>query len=304
MKFVNTFRLKKRQDLGKSDSFNAMISILPIALLTLSLMLYPLINIFIHGFTKWNITGTTFIGLNNYKNLIHSKYFFVLLKNNLLLFITIPVQIFIALLIAYLLFEEPWGWKFFRALFYLPAVLSSVVIGFLFRTSFSLNGPINEMFRLLHLNFLVVNWLNRGVTAFSLVIFALIWSLFGMPVLIFLSGMDSLDYSIIDSAMVDGANWWQRFFKIIIPMIIGQIEFYTIVLLIIFFTASFGFIFSITSGGPGYSTTTLEYMVYLKAFKTNLLGQSAALASTLFVIVLIFVIAILSVFRKIGGWQD
>ena len=303
MQFVSTVNNKNRRSYGKSDSFNIVISILPIAILTLLLMVYPLVNIFIHGFTKWTISGATFIGLVNYKNLIISRHFFTLLKNNLILFLAIPVQIFFSLIIAYLLFEETWGWKFFRALFYLPAVLSAVVIGFLFRTSFSLNGPINAILKLLGLNFMAVNWLDNGRTAFLVVIVALIWSQFGMPVLIFLSGMDSIDNAIIDSAMVDGASWWQRFFKIIIPMIVGQIEFYTIVLVIIFFTASFGFIYSITSGGPGYSTTTLEYMIYLKAFRTNLLGQAAALATILFVIVLMFVVVIFNFFRKLGDWQ-
>jgi multiple sugar transport system permease protein len=301
---IQLSKIKRIDRLGKSNFFNVIISILPITLLCFLIIVYPLLNIFFHSFTSWKISGTKFIGFNNYLNLITSGTLFLLLKNNFLLLLAIPIQVFLALFIAYFLYEEVWCWKFFRILFYLPAVLSSVVIGFLFRTFFSLNGPLNELLKFLGLNFLVINWLGKGSTAFIVVIFALIWSQFGIPVLIFLSGMDSIEKSVIESAMVDGASWWKRFFKIILPLIIGQIEFYSIVLVIIFFTASFGFIFSITSGGPGYATTTLEYMIYLKAFETNLLGQAAALATILFVIVLVIITTILKIFRKLGEWQE
>lgn len=304
MFYINRFRDKFKEKQWKFDKLNLFLSILPITLLTLIIMVYPLVSVFYHGFTKWTISGTTFIGLENYRNLITSGKLLFLFKNNLIMLSAIPILIFISLIIAYLLFEEIWGWKVFRILFYLPAVLSSVIIGFLFRTFFALYGPLNEILRLTNLELFVIDWLSRGSTAFIVVITAMIWSQFGMAVLIFLSGMSSIEYSVLESALVDGANWWQRFFRIILPMIIGTIEFYMVVLVIIFFTASFGFIYSITSGGPGFSTTTLEYMIYVKAFKSNLLGQSSALATILFIIVLIIVIIIFNVFRKIGDWQE
>jgi len=288
---------------GYRDKLNITLSILPITVLTIFIMVYPLISVFYHGFTNWNISGTTFIGLGNYSNLLKSGKLTLLFRNNLIMLLAIPVQILFSLLVAYLLYEELWGWKQFRILFYLPAVLSSVVIGYLFRTFFALNGPLNDLLRLLKLKLLVVNWLSRGSTAFIVVIIAMIWSQFGMAVLIFLAGMSNIETYVLEGAVVDGANWWQRFFRIVLPMIVGTIEFYMIVLIIIFFTASFGFIYSITSGGPGYSTTTLEYMIYLKAFKSNLLGQSSALATILFLIVLILVIFTFKIFKKLGDWQ-
>jgi len=285
------------------DKLNTILSILPIMLLTIFIMVYPLVSVFYHGFTKWNISGTTFIGIDNYSNLFKSGKLTLLLRNNLIMLLAIPVQIMFSLMVAYLLYEELWGWKQFRIFFYLPAVLSSVVIGYLFRTFFALNGPLNDLLRLMKLKFLVVNWLSKGSTAFIVVIIAMIWSQFGMAVLIFLAGMSNIETYILEGAIVDGANWWKRFFRIVLPMIVGTIEFYMIVLIIIFFTASFGFIYSITSGGPGYSTTTLEYMIYLKAFKSNLLGQSSALATILFLIVLILVIFTYKIFKKLGNWQ-
>lgn len=288
----------------KSDAFNIFISILPISLLALLILVYPLLSVFFHGFTKWTISETRFIGLDNFRNLISNGSLVLLLKNNLILLLTIPIQMFFSLIIAYLLYEEIWGWRIFRILFYLPAVLSTVVIGFLFRTVFALNGPLNEIIRFLHMDFLVVNWLGSRPTAFILVITAFIWSQYGVAVLIFLAGMSSIEPSVLESAVVDGANWWQRFFRIVLPMIVGTIEFYLVVLIIGFFTASFGFIYSITAGGPGYGTTTLEYMIYIKAFKHNMLGQSSALATILFVIVLVIVIIVLKVFRKTGEWQE
>jgi ABC-type sugar transport system permease subunit len=269
-------------------------------------LVYPLLSVFFHGFTKWTINETSFIGLDNFRNLISNPNvsLFLLLKNNLILLLAIPVQLFFSLIIAYLLYEEVWGWRIFRILFYLPAIFSTVIIGFLFRTFFALNGPLNEIIRILHMDFLVVNWLGSSSTAFIVIIIALIWSQYGMAVLIFLAGMSSMEPSIMESAVVDGANWWRRFFSIVLPMMVDTIEFYLVVLLIGFFTVSFGFIYSITAGGPGYGTTTLDYMIYIKAFKSNLLGQSSALATILFVIVLVIVIIVRKVFRKMGEWQE
>lgn len=289
----------------KSDSVNVFLSILPFAFFTLVVLFYPLINTFYHSFTKWTIKETIFIGLENYKYLISSGTTLVeLLKNNLILLIVIPIQIFISLIIAYLLYTEIWGWKIFRILFYLPSILSVVIIGYLFRMFFAFNGPLNNILRALNLNFLVVDWFSKGSTAFVVVILALIWSQYGMAVLIFLSGMSAIEPSVLESAKIDGANWWRRFINVVLPMIIGTIEFYLVVLFISFFTAVFGFIYSITFGGPGYTTTTIEYMIYLKAFKANLLGQSSALSVILFFIVLMIIIIILMVFRKFGEWQD
>lgn len=296
--------IKFKRSPRKSDTFNIFISILPILLLALLILVYPLLNVFFHGFTKWTISETRFIGLDNFRNLISSGSLVLLLKNNLILLLAIPIQMFFSLIIAYLLYEEIWGWRIFRILFYLPAVLSTVVIGFLFRTVFASHGPLNEIIRILHMDFLVVNWLGSRSTAFIVVIIAMIWSQYGMAVLIFLAGMSSIKPSVLESSVVDGANWWQRFFRIVLPMIVGTIEFYLVVLIIGFFTASFGLIYSITSGGPGYGTTTLEYMIYIKAFKHSMLGQSSALATILFVIVLVIVIIILRVFKKMGEWQE
>ena len=288
------------------DAFNIFISILPISLLVIIILVYPLLSVFFHGFTKWTINETSFIGLDNFRNLISNPNvsLFLLLKNNLILLLAIPVQLFFSLIVAYLLYEEVWGWRIFRILFYLPAVFSTVIIGFLFRTFFALNGPLNEIIRTLHMDFLVVNWLGSSSTAFIVIIIALIWSQYGIAVLIFLAGMASMEPSIMESAVVDGANWWRRFFRIVLPMMVDTIEFYLVVLLISFFTVSFGFIYSITAGGPGYGTTTIDYMIYIKAFKSNLLGQSSALATILFVIVLVIVIIIRKVFRKMGEWQE
>lgn len=299
---IKTSALKKiRLD---SDSMSVFLSILPLTLFILLVLIYPLCSAFFHSFTKWTIKETVFIGLENYNKLISGGSLFELLKNNLIVLLAIPIQISISLVIAYLLYSEVWGWKLFRVLFYIPAILSVVVIGYLFRVFFSLNGPLNILLRTLNLDFLVVDWFSSGATSFVVVIIALIWSQYGVAVLIFLTGMSAIDPAILDSAIVDGANWWKRFIYIVLPMIIGTIEFYLVVLVIGFFTAVFGFIYSITYGGPGYSTTTIEYMVYIKAFKANSLGQASALAIILFLIVLVLTVTILRVFRKFGAWQE
>lgn len=289
----------------KSESLSVFFSILPLAVFLLVILFYPLVNVIYHSFTKWTIRETIFIGWDNYEYLISSGATLLnLLKNNLIVFIAIPIQILFSLIIAYLLYTEVWGWRVFRILFYLPSILSVVIIGHLFRLFFSLNGPINNLFKILNLDFLVVEWFRTGATSFIVIIIAIIWSHYGMAVLIFLSGMSAIEPSILESAKMDGAGWWRRFTKIVVPMLTRTIEFYLVILIIGFFTSVFGYIYSITLGGPGYETTTIEYMIYSKAFKSNLLGQSSALAVILFFIVLIITIVTIRIFRKFGGWQE
>jgi multiple sugar transport system permease protein len=299
LKTIKNFKKKYLE----SEKISILLSILPFAIFTLAVIFYPLINIFFHSFTNWTIKETVFTGFENYIKLVSSGTFLDLLKNNLIVSLSIPIQVIISLIISYILYSEIWGWKFFRILFYIPSILSIVVIGYLFRTFFASDGILNNILKTLNLDFLTINWFDKTATSFIVVILALIWSQYGMATFIFLSGMSAIDSSVLESAKIDGASWWGRFTKIVIPMIIGTIEFYLVILTIGIFTSVFSFIYSITYGGPGFSTTTIEYMIYLKAFKSNSLGQSSALAVMLFIIVLIITIIIIRIFRKIGKWE-
>lgn len=282
-----------------NENLNIFFSIFPSGILILLIITYPVISIFYHSFTKWTISSTTFIGFGNYIRLIKDGTLLLLSRNNFILLLAVPVIIFPSLFIAHIFYEGIYGWRFFKIVFYIPFLLSSIVIGYIFRNLFALRGPLNEILKILNLDFLIVDWLSRGHTSFVIIILAFAWFLSGNAIFIFYSAMCSIDSETIEASIIDGANLWHRFRFITTPRIIGSIEFFLIILIIIFFSTSFGFIYSITSGGPGYETTTLEYMIYLKAFKGYALGMASAVAVILFVLILIMVLVTYVIFRKL-----
>ncbi|HEX5500759.1 MAG TPA: sugar ABC transporter permease, partial [Thermomicrobiales bacterium] len=104
--------------------------------------------------------------------------------------------------------------------------------------------------------------------------------------LILLAGMSAIDPHVYEAARLDGASWWQRTYQITLPLIAKPMRFLSIINVVYTFTSLFGFIFVMTSGGPGYETTTVDYFIYLRAFAGFDLGGGAALAVMLFFIVI------------------
>ena len=270
---------------GSRDNLYGFLSVLPMVVLILSITIYPVFNAIFHSFTEWNGMDSKFVGLENYRQIIIDPQFWRLLLNNLIYIMSVPVQIIIALIITVLLYEKVAGWKFFRALFFLPNVLSAVVIGLLFKQGFMYEGPVNSFFRLIGLDFLALDWLSDGFSAMMVINASVIWTNFGYGVIVFLAGMSTITPSVFEAALIDGANWFQKVFHIVLPMLSRVIEFFSVTTIIWIFTGLFGYIFTVTNGGPGYDTTPIEYMIYLKAFKAgSQLGYACALAVILLII--------------------
>lgn len=268
------------------DNLTAFLSVIPLIVFILAIIVYPTLNALFHSFTKWDGLHTTFIGLRNYSQIIIDPRFWRLLLNTLIFVVaTVPVQILIALFIMVLLYEKLQGWRFFRALFYLPNVLSPIIIGLIFRQAFMWEGPINAFLRAINLNGLALDWLSKGPTALGVILVAIVWNNFGYGVILFLAGSAMIDPCVFEAALLDGANWFQKTFRIFLPLLGRVIAFFSVTTIIWIFTGLFGLIFAITKGGPGYDTTTIEYMIYLSAFKAGgKMGYACALAVFLFLI--------------------
>jgi len=169
-------------------------------------------------------------------------------------------------------------------------VLSASVIGLMFRSGFTLNGPVNTA--LVKLGFEPISFFSRANMAILVVVLALIWSGFGFAMMILLSGLMSIDTDLFLAAEIDGAGWWQRFRYIIIPSIKNHLALVSIINILYTFTSLFGFIFVMTAGGPLYSTTTLDYLIYQKAFSASDMGQGSALAIIIFGIIALLTVTL------------
>ncbi len=289
--------------LGKLDRREAIVGwmfILPTILILLTIRGIPMITAFVKSFTNWDgMYKNDFVGLRNYILILGKEEFWALLKNNLVLLLFIPIQVLIGVIVAVLLFEEVRGWKVFRSLYYIPQVISPLIIGFLFAVLFGYNGPINVLLRGIGLNTWAIDWLGSGATALPVIIFCLVWINIGWQGMLVLGGIGAIPLSVYEAAKLDGAGYWRRLFSITFPMIQGTIRYSVMMSVIWSFTSLFPFIYSMTRGGPGTETMTIDYMIYQKSFVTgSQMGYSCALSVILLVIILIFTVVQMKLQRR------
>lgn len=240
-----------------------------------------------YAFTDWNGASATWVGLENFRRLLQSDDLLTPLKTNVIFLASVPGILLIALIISALLFDEIRGWTFFRSVYYLPTILSAAVVGMLARVMFTSRGAINEFLARIHLEELQQDWLGSTRTAFLVLILIFYWQTLGQGVLIFLAGLSSIPTDLIEAAELDGATWFQRFRQILIPQLVPAIAYFAIINAVWVFVGLFGLVYTVTDGGPGYSTTPLDLMIYRRAFEFGQMGYASALSVFLFGLVLL-----------------
>ncbi len=284
----------------------SLLGISPVILLFLAFRVYPLGSVIYNSLTNWDgLYKHDFIGLRNYLRIFRSQYFWLTLGNCFIMFINVPIQVFVGLVVSMLLYEKTLGWRFFRSLYYLPQIVSAVIIGYLFAIFFSYDGPVNQLLRLFGAEKYAIEWLGNRMTAIGVVITALVWINIGWQGILMLGGLSSISPSVFEAAKIDGANFFQRTFFVMLPMIGRIIEYSFIYSVAWTFTGLFPFIYSITDGGPGYDTTTLDFLVYQKAFREDSsLGVACALAVILLVIVSALTLIQHRISERANDWSE
>ena len=243
------------------------------------------------------------VGLRNYIRIFSDPNFWTLLKNTGVFLLTIPVQALIGMIIAVILNDRIPGWRFFRRVYYLPSIISMTVVGLLYKIMFSYSGPLNEVLRAIGLDALAIEWLNSGPSARFVVFLCLVWSNIGWQVLIIFGGLTGIDPSILEAATIDGAGYWRRLFSITIPLLARTLEYSFVSAMIWIFTGIFPLIYSLSNGGPGYETTTLDYMVYVKGFNGTKLGQACALSVILLLIITAITVIQMRMSNRADDWR-
>jgi multiple sugar transport system permease protein len=268
----------------KSERLTPYFFVLPALTLFVVFRFYPLIVGSLYSFTDWNgINAANFIGLGNYIELLHDPVFWATMRNCAYVLATLPIWVGLPLLLAVFIHLGVPGASFYRAAYFFPIVLSSIIIGTMFSIILRFDGTFNQLLGIFGLE--AVDWLGDGRYALISVICVAIWSHFGMNVLIFLSGLSTVPPELIDAAKIDGASLPQIIFKIIIPMLRSTIEFVTVITTITILTAMFGLIYMMTAGGPGTSTYMPEFLIWMMQGEFNRLGYASAISLVLFVIV-------------------
>ena len=272
------------------ERFIATLYIVPAMIIIGIVIVYSSVKVVISSFMTMSGGEEVFTGTRNYELLFRDELFFIAIRNNLILFLCVPVMTFLALVVAVILFDKIKGWQFYRSLIFVPFILAVPVVGVVFTYILQLNGVLNTMLRGAGMDAIAVDWLGNPSIAIWSVGAVIIWKQFGFGVILFLARLMSVDPSLYESAEVDGANWWQKFANITIPSTMPVIEFYVIISLIDMLSWVFAFIFVMTGGGPGSSTTVLEYMIYKKSFASGNFNYAQAVCVIVLVIATILIV--------------
>ena len=271
------------------QTFWGYLFILPVVVFLVIFMFIPIVQIFYYSLTNWDGGfHSEFIGLKNYADMIHNPDFWTVLKNNLIILVLgVPLWTIFPIIIAVLLYEEIKGYKFFKTVYFFPSVLSIVIVGTLFKIFFGYTGPINQLFKTLGLDNLVIEWLGSGRTSLPIIVASVNWSGFGSAILIYLAAMSAIDTSVYEASEIDGVSWFKKVRYITLPLIKNVVQFTIVLNIIHAFSQMYAYVMVMTNGGPGYESTVLEYFIYLKGFRAGDMGYASALSVVLFVLVLL-----------------
>lgn len=287
--------------MGKNSN-NAYLYIAPFVIVFLTFNIYPILLTFYFSLTSYSgmggIENATFIGVDNYLRLAQDNYFVESLFNTLIIWGTgFIFQIAIALGLA-LIFSDIQlkirGIGFFRTLFYLPNIITVASVALLFSLVLDWNyGALNQM--LLDLNIIKqpINWLSNAVYSRGAVSAINTWMWFGQTFIILLAGITGISTDYLEAALIDGANWWQRFRYITLPQL-KPIMLYVMITSLIGGLQMFDLPMLLTDGmgAPRGALNTMVLYLYNQAFKYNNFGYASAIAYGLFLITVVFSIII------------
>ncbi|MDU1604389.1 MAG: carbohydrate ABC transporter permease [Clostridium butyricum] len=228
------------------------------------------------GFTDWTSIGTPdFIGISNYKEMFSDTNFWKSIGNTIFMMIGIPIGLVIALGLALAMNRRVYGAKTFRVIYYIPVISSIAAVSILWRWVYNGDyGLLNQILSVIGIQ--GPNWLNNEITVKPAIVAMTVWKGLGMTILLYLAGIQSIPKSLNEAAQIDGANAFQAFRHITIPML-KPVTFYLIITGII--GGSQMFIepsIMVDNGGVNYSAATVVYYLWDKAFKNYQMGYACA----------------------------
>ncbi len=272
---------------------------LPAVVLMLVFIAYPLGNAIYLSFFKWNgySAKKDFVGIQNFVSMFKDKVFISSLRNTLMYgFICTFLQQVIGLAMAVFLNTKFKGRGIARTVIYMPAMVSGLVMGYIMYFFFQTEGGVmNDILTAMGLS--TVDWLGNGNIAIAVIIFINTWQFVGVSMVIYLAGIQGVSQSYIEAATVDGANAWQRFRFITLPLLqpalassviynlIGGLKLYDVII-------------ALTDGGPAKKTHSLATYIANRYFDAERAGYAAAIGVFSFVMIMVISMIVNGYFRK------
>jgi multiple sugar transport system permease protein len=237
-----------------------------------------------YSFTSWDGLTSTWIGPSTWSQAFHNSSLWTALQNNALLLLSVPFALGLPLGIAVLLHQRVAGWKIFRSIYFMPTAISWVVLGLVAERFFAFHGTLNSLIHAVGLSHVNTNMLGYESTALSALGITFVFTMVGTNTMLFLTGLATLDPTLEEAARIDGAGRWRIFWSITLPHLSRFIQLAFVMTVIALFSALFSLIFVMTGGGPGYATTTMEFLIYQTGFNQGDFGTAALYGLILFVL--------------------
>jgi multiple sugar transport system permease protein len=267
--------------------------LVPALLLLTLIIIVPLTEAIGFSFTKTSLISFTtheFVGFQNYQKLFSDPDYWLVLKNTFfIVFSSVFISLVVGVVLA-LILDNSSGTNILRGLLIIPWLIPGVVIGIIWKWVLATEaGIFNFLLRkvgILESNF---PFLADQTISPWVVIFVFVWSSVPYILVTTLAGLKAVPQELEEAAIIDGANFRQRFFSIIVPIILPVVSI-AVVLRIIYTMQDFAIIFSLTQGGPGNATETFVLHVYKTAFNSAQIGMACAIGVTWMVFLLVFVL--------------
>lgn len=286
---------KKRQRFGRSLKFQETVAgyvfLAPWIFGLVTLTLFPMGFSLYMGFFEWDIIrDPKYIGLDNYRNLFDDRLFWISLRQTFIFtLMRVPLMLVLGLVLAVFLNQAIKARGFFRTAFYLPSVIPDVAMILLWIWLLSPTGLVNQVLRDLGID--GPNWFGDTSWAVPALVLTGVWGV-GSGMLIYLGGLQGIPTELYEAAKLDGANRFQGFLQVTIPMM-SPIILYNLVILMVASMQSFTGSFIATQGGPGYATHFVVYYLYNNAFGYLRMGYASAFAWVVFAIILVMTLFVL-----------
>jgi ABC-type sugar transport system permease subunit len=257
-----------------------------VALLAL-VFAYPVVRVV--DFSTRLIRGASgpYVGSLNYELVWDDSTFHDALRHSALLLIAVPVLLVLAIFFAVLLYERARGWRIYRSVLFVPYILAVPIVGIVASYIFSLNGALNSILRAIGLHGLALDWLGSERLSLLTVAIVIVWRELGFGIVLFLARLLTMNEDALEAARIDGAGWWNRLRYVILPELRGTMEFYVVVAAITMLAWVFAYVYTITAGGPGTSSTVLELYIYNQGLRNSLPGMASAVAVVLLAVTIV-----------------
>lgn len=274
-------------DRKRKEGLFIFASLAPAVILFIIFIVLPTVEVFRMSLYRWGgfSANQTFVGLDNFKVLWNDQNFYRAFQNSILLIVVVTiVTLVIAIFFANILIREDLkGKNFFRVIFYIPNILSIVVIAGIFSAIYRPGqGLLNNTLSLIRLESLQQQWLgDQKIIIYSIVV-ALIWQAIGYYMVMYMSSIASIPESLYESASLNGANKWVQFKDITLPLIWNNLRTTLTFFIISTINLSFLLVQAMTGGGPDGSSQVFLFYMYNQAYTNSTYGYGMAIGVMVF----------------------